>query len=163
MKPLERLPVLVVVKLCTDDDKIVQYWNEIDNQLELEIDVLDDLCSEAAEIHGKNPWLTYGEPLHRLREFGLPIKEIDLLDEQALSSEQMRVVVAAILGGRPDDYPHPSIDFPAFRLAVDAALRGTPSTWCPFNKTAKPWINSSQLSTKYNSDNSESGAGCLVA
>ena len=37
-----------------------------------------------------NPWLIYGEPLHRLREFGITAKELDLVDEARLSTEQMR-------------------------------------------------------------------------
>jgi hypothetical protein len=96
MKPLESLPVWVVVRLCTDDEKIVNYWNNIDSQLELEMDVLDDLVGEAGEIHSANPWLVYGEPMHRLREFGVPLKEIDVLDEAKLSKEQMRSVCAIL-------------------------------------------------------------------
>ena len=96
MKPLARLPVWVVVRLCTDEDRIVQYWNNIDNELELEMDVLDDYCSEAAEIFKVNPWLTYGEPLHRMREFGVAVKEFDLLDEATLTKEQVRLTVRAM-------------------------------------------------------------------
>ena len=43
MKPLESLPVWVVIRLCTDDDNVVSYWNNIDGQLELEMDVFQYL------------------------------------------------------------------------------------------------------------------------
>lgn len=96
MRPLQRLPVWVVVRLCTDNERIVKYWNGIDSQLELEMDVLDDIFSESQEVSSLNPWLTYGEPLHRMREFGISLKEMDLIDEAELSSEQMRSVAAAM-------------------------------------------------------------------
>jgi hypothetical protein len=41
-----------------------------------------------------NNWLTYGEPLHRLREFGITVKEMDLLDESFLTMEQMKAFCA---------------------------------------------------------------------
>ncbi len=94
MKPLQGLPVWVVVRLCTDDDKISSYWENIDNQLELNMDVLDDFVGEAKEVYSKNPWLTYGEPLHRLREIGIRCKEIDLLDEVSLSKDQIRLIAS---------------------------------------------------------------------
>ena len=94
MRPLKSLPAHVVLRVCTDDDAVVNYWNEIDTELELQMDILDDFEGEAKEIHHYNPWLVYGEPLHRLREWGLTLKEFDLLDEAKLSSEQMRAVVS---------------------------------------------------------------------
>lgn len=94
MRPLKDLPVHIVVRVCTDDDKIVEYWNNIDSELELAMDILDDFEGEAREIHEHNPWLVYGEPLHRLREWGITLKEFDLLDEAKLSSEQMRAIIA---------------------------------------------------------------------
>jgi hypothetical protein len=42
------------------------------------------------QVQQGNPWLTYGEPMHRLREFGVLIKEIDMLDSNKLSLDQIR-------------------------------------------------------------------------
>jgi hypothetical protein len=40
-----------------------------------------------------NGWLTYGEPLHRLREFGTIVKEMDLIDEAPLSVDEMKAMI----------------------------------------------------------------------
>ena len=45
LKPLESLPVLLILRLCTDESEVVRYWDEVDRQLELEMDVLDDLAA----------------------------------------------------------------------------------------------------------------------
>jgi hypothetical protein len=85
LRPLKDLPVWVVIRLCTNEDNIVDYWNNIDSVLELNMDVLDDHSGEAKEIHKVNPFLIYGEALHRMREFGVSMKEFDLIDEKTLS------------------------------------------------------------------------------
>lgn len=85
MRPLRDLPAWTVVRLCTDDDDVVDYWNKIDEELELDMDVLDDLVGEAKEVCGGNAWLTYAPQLHHLREWGTSQKLIDVLDEKALT------------------------------------------------------------------------------
>ncbi len=57
------------------------------------MDVLDDYFGEAKEVTNQNPWLTYGEPLHRLREWGIQLRELDLIDESPLQPNQIQRVV----------------------------------------------------------------------
>jgi len=109
LKPLQDLPVWVVVRLCTDDDDVVNYWQAIDEQLELNLDVLDDNAGEAVEIKKFAPWLNYAQPLHRLREWGSADKLLDLLDEKKLSPAEVRKMIAFVLGGASLDLPDPQV------------------------------------------------------
>ncbi len=140
LKPLEHLPAWVVIRLCTDEEKIVNYWNNIDNDLELDMDVLDDLEGEAKEIEEVNRWLTYGEPLHRLREFGIPIKEIDLLDEKALTLDQIRLFASLLFGGDVSNYPHPAEEWKEFRAMLTSQAHKVGKTFNPIDKRLHHWI-----------------------
>ena len=51
MRPLQQLPVWVVIRLCTDEDRMVDYWNSVDGEIELNMDVIDDPNGEALEVH----------------------------------------------------------------------------------------------------------------
>ena len=122
MRPLKDLPVWVVVRLCTNDEKIVNYWNLVDEELELSLEVLDDIgggthdltyilgrvhngillvcMAEAEEVNYCNPWFAYCEPLHRLREFGSLAREFDMLDEKLLPMDDMRKLCTSMYVSR---------------------------------------------------------------
>lgn len=90
LKPLKFLPVAICLRLCTDEQRIVDYWNKLDQGLELHMDVIDDFTSEAKQVMDLNPCLTYGLPLQLIREFGVHHRELDMLDEITLNNEQIR-------------------------------------------------------------------------
>ena len=150
MKPLERLPCWVVVKLCTDDNRIVSYWNSVDTQLELNMDVLDDFESEAEECHEHNQWLTYGLELHRLREWGFSsMKELDMLDEKCLTHTQMVNVMCLLFDKNPSDFPHSQGDAHEFKRSIKKFLPSINLTYNPLKKKMTPYIDYYPLKSAY--------------
>jgi hypothetical protein len=73
------------------------------------LDVLDDTAGEGKEVRKVNPWLSYGEVLHRVREFGCAPKVFDFLDERPLHVGEAAEVVKLICGDIAADWPHPEV------------------------------------------------------
>ena len=146
LKQLERLPVLVIIRMCTDEDDIVEYYNGVDSNLELSMDVLDDLRGEALEVTSVNPWLVYGDPLHKAREFGIHHKLFDLIDETTFSPGQIKEFCEFLLGTQGGaELPHPEVDYEAFEKALQHILQSTKKVRNPITGKTEPWINFSKL------------------
>jgi hypothetical protein len=70
LRALEGLPVWIVIRLCTDEDNVTEFYNNLDGMLDLSLEVLDDYIGECGEVQIHNPWLNYALPMHRCRELG---------------------------------------------------------------------------------------------
>jgi len=104
-----------------------------------------------------NGWLTYGDECHRLREFGASFKEMDLIDESPLGSEQMRTILTALLD---TDLPHPDVDFMAFSKKIQACNKKESPIYDPLAKAFAPLVNVEKLAKKYNSAGSVACTMC---
>ena len=93
---------------------------------------------------------TYGEPLHRLREWGIGSKEMDLAQQQALSPDQMRVICGMLLFGSGQELPNPMDNWDAFMLAIRGANGREPEVWSPYSRGPRHWIFTQDLSLAYN-------------
>lgn len=119
LKSLEGLPIWIVIRLCTGEESIVDFYNNLDTQLEYPIEVLDDFVAEAKEIRSKNIWLNYSLPLHRCREMGYKHRMFDLLDERRLTLDELRQFCFLLFGDDNfEGVPLPSEDWKSFSKSL---------------------------------------------
>jgi len=149
MKLLLDLPVWIVVRLCTNEQSIIDLWNRIDEDLELNIDVIDDYTDEAVSIKKYNSWLTYGESLHRLREFGCIMSELDHIDESKLSAEEVIKICHLIFGGESSDYPHPQKDLKTLSQILHKCNDKNGKVWDSTKGSEQYWVNVGKIASKY--------------
>jgi hypothetical protein len=150
LRALEGLPVWVVIRLCTDDDDVVDFYNNIDNELELSLDVLDDFVAEAKEVYQHNKWLNYALPLHRMREMGFYHKLFDLIDERSLTRDELRDFFHLLYGADSlDGLPDPQVDWDKFLQRVATITNDTGPQWNPIKNRMTPWVNIQKLDRKY--------------
>jgi len=150
LRSLEGLPVWVVIRLCTDDDEVVDFYNNIDNELELSLDVLDDFIAEAKEVYEHNKWLNYALPLHRMREMGFYHKLFDLIDERSLTRDELQDFFFLLFGADTlDGLPDPHLDWQRFLDRVAEVNNKETLQWNPIKKKMMPWIDIRKLDNKF--------------
>lgn len=151
MRSLEGLPVWIVIRLCTEDNTVVQFYNDLDNQLELSLEVLDDFIAEGQEVYEMNKWLTYGLPLHRIREMGFHDRLFDLLEERKLTKDEVYDLCRIIFGPEKLDggVPEPAVDFKGFAKCIARLVETEPKQWSPSKKKMLPWIRMEALKREH--------------
>ena len=143
MRALGRYEVFVVVRLCTNESRVVDFWNGLDKNPELKLDVLDDYLSEAKEVHAKNPWLTYGLSLHHLREMGFDDEVLDDLDERPYSIPEIQEFLTILLGQVV--LPDPDVNWRNFCDQVEEYVSREQMPYNPIYGRTTPWINMREL------------------
>jgi len=149
LKALEPFRIWIVVRLCTNDDNITEFYNDIDKHLEKPIEVLDDFKGESSEVYKVNKWLNYALPLHRCREVGFHHRMFDLIDERRLTMDEMLEFVTLLFGDKIRDLPDPAVDWSHFSTALQQLVIHEPHSYNPVRNSVLPWIDIKELDSEY--------------
>jgi len=104
LRALASLDAHIVLRLCTDEQPVVDFYGDIDAEVELSLEVLDDIESEAQELNKKwNGCITYTPLLHKIREGGCFFKVLDILDERPLTRGEIYLLLQYLLRRSADD------------------------------------------------------------
>lgn len=160
MKSLEGLPVWVVIRLCTDSEAIVDYYNELDKQLELSIEVLDNYADEAKEMSLSNPWLNYTLQLHRMREMGFQKRLFDILDERPLTLSELEEFCIMLFGEENfHGVPSPEVNLNRFIAAIKGLVTNEDKQWHPVKMMMKNLVSVDKIKKVYGGGG---GCGCTI-
>lgn len=131
------LPVQIVFRLCTDDEKVVEFYNRVDEENELPLDILDDFESEAKEIAScGNNFFVYTPILHRIREAGTLYKLLDNIDEHKFNHLELRKMVELL---SPNFVA--SADNRLFVGQCQELVTKQNVVFDPITKTMRPYLN----------------------
>lgn len=144
LNELQQLPVYLIFRLCTDETQVIEYYNDIDQQLEKNVENLDDFTSEAKEVYKVNPWINYTLTLHRVREMGQRNKLFDLIDERAFTIDEIGEYVKLLFGQSQNNTmtPDPAVDFDSFcDYLRDEVLSKQKLQWNPVLSKMGHWVD----------------------
>jgi len=149
MRMMQKLPVYIVVRLCTDDDAAMHFWKTLDLDLNVPVEILDDFESEAHQVYSMNPWITYSLPLQRIREWGYRSEILESLRDRPLTIEEMRDCCALIFGVPSLNLCDPKTNWLGFREDIEALVSHESRQWHPVLRRTKGWINLKVLGDIY--------------
>lgn len=128
----------VTIRLLTDNESILEYWNNIEGDVELNLDVIDNFLSECKEVESVNPKICYPYQIHQLREFGTSLTLFDHLDERKLNNSQLKEYISLFI---PQDISELDLEKYEDQIVIESYMREIGSLRCFVHNNSRFPIN----------------------
>jgi len=144
-------PLQIILRLCTDDKRVIRFYETSVRQFGIPIHILLDYLSEAKKVHKHNEWLNYGLALHHSLEMGLSDQIFYRLKEQPLQIHELKQFCCCLFGGKYFEGNDPETDFNEFLEMLELRMKLESNVYHPINRRMNPWIDLKKLSIIYES------------
>eukprot|EP00594_Rhizosolenia_setigera_P005866 CAMPEP_0178944674 /NCGR_PEP_ID=MMETSP0789-20121207/3291_1 /TAXON_ID=3005 /ORGANISM="Rhizosolenia setigera, Strain CCMP 1694" /LENGTH=438 /DNA_ID=CAMNT_0020624441 /DNA_START=1322 /DNA_END=2638 /DNA_ORIENTATION=- len=156
LRQLEQLPVYIVIRLCSSDKKVIDFYKRLDRTLMRPLDVVQDFFSETKIVQTYQKWLTYPRSMHQCREMGcFDSRVMDTLNERRLTLEETREFFVVLFGDEtlPQD---PEKDFDLYVEAVEKLNEKESLQWNIVSKKYSPLIDMKKFKKEYSVEKKKS-------
>lgn len=143
-----KLPAVsrLVLRLVTNDQEVISWYDLLDKHPEIPMDGLDDLVGEAIEIYEKgNKWLNYSLQIQQVRTLGTENLILDWLDEINLDKRNIITFIISLVQLNHTDIPDITEDLESFFLWVEERIHQMSLIWNPLTETMSYPLNISEL------------------
>ena len=144
--------IYLTINLCSDNDSIISYWNDLDKSIGSEIsgmDVIDDMEAEYNEIRAAgNHFFTYSMDLHIARMAGCFNVVADLMDEETLHIHHTIKLVNDLLFNRDrgsSDITNWAFDKENYLKRIEEKIRTQNKVYDIRTKSFQPIIHIAQI------------------
>jgi hypothetical protein len=150
LKALQILPVWIVIRLCTNERNVRNFYHTLDRQLELPMECISSYVYEAKEIKKWNGWLNYALPLHRCREMGYHHRVFDLLDERGLTKDELLEFLEILFGKSMfENAPDIHTEWKGFMSWMANVVSKEVLQYNPQSRKMDAWIDIRKLNLMY--------------
>lgn len=149
MEALQTLPVYLIVRLCTNDEASMHFWNTLDLDLGIPVEILDDFEEENRIAYAMNPWCNYCVGVQRAREWGFRSILFEKLRERPLTHSELHDYCALIFGVKKDALADPKDQWEDFYYDIEALNARERRQYNPLTKRNRGWIDLKQMGKIY--------------
>ena len=150
LRSLQYLPIRIIIRLCTDDAKVVEYYSSLAKIPDLPLVVINDFLDEAKGVYTQNPWLNYAIPLHRYREMGCHRRVFDKLYKRQLNKDELVDFLYLLFGEQAMlNVPDVHKNWKRFCAFVSRMNSAEGKHWRAHTRKCEYWIDMDQLQQVY--------------
>jgi len=163
LKTLESYPVFILFRICSNDQHVLDFYNNLDRQFQHSVQVIHYFALEAQDVFKVNSWLNYTLPLQYCREIGFQNEVFSVIDKRQLTMDEMVQFCQLIFGtATTRELPNPYQNWDGFSATLSQYIAKHPMQFSLIKQKLCPCIDIKQLNKIYGNGHKTANLKCAI-